>query len=965
MPTLHRDSLNRRLYAADASMYQEVPAAVCFPADADDLAQLIAQARAEGLGITLRAAGTSLAGQATGGGIVADISRYMTTIRDIDPDKRRARVQPGVIRDQLNRAAAAHGLLFGPDTSTTNRCMLGGMIGNNASGSYSPAYGTTREHVVALDCLLDDGSRATFGPLSSEALDEKRRLDSREGQIYRQTLALLEANKDAIEAAFPDPAVTRRNTGYALDMLCRMAPLTPGGPPFNLAALLTGSEGTLAVTLEAELNLEPFKAHRAIVVPHFDSLDAAMRATVAVLALEPAAVELVDRHILEATRNNLTQRRNRFFLEGDPDCLLIIEFLDDDAERARQRAKAAAHALDTASAAPVITNAEDMRRVWDVRKAGLGLLMGRVSEEKSPSFVEDTAVPVADLPAYVRDFQALMQRHGTDCVFYGHAASGELHLRPVLDLRRPAGLEAMKTMAREVAELVRRYRGSLSGEHGDGRVRAQFLDVVLGSEMVGLLEQVKRIWDPDGLFNPGKIVFAPPIDQDLRYSPEWQPAEVDTVFRFRQSNGFAEAIERCNGAGACRKLDASGGAMCPSYRASLDEKDSTRGRANLLRQMFTGKTPAGFRSAEVREALEYCLACKACKSECPASVDMAALKSEFLNGWIREHGATLADRFYGQPMRMYPMAAAFSGLSNAWMRSRPGKWLLHRLIGIHPARRLPPFAAQPFHRRFVGASGTPGRPVVVLLVDYFINYHEPQIAEAAVRVLEALGYAVQIQAPFAAGRTLISRGLLDQARTLAKRNLELLAPHVAAGHRIVGLEPSETLALRDEYLDFFDGHSHERAGRLGSSVQMFEELVAEHADEMTDRFAGRSQLVLVHGNCHAKALIGEDALLQALQLAGYAPQRLATGCCGMAGSFGYDRKKYAMSMAIAEQKLFPDLREQPEALVCAHGFSCRHQIHDGLDRQARHPAELLDSAMSPASAARPLNGPVCEATKCT
>ncbi|MFW6340505.1 MAG: FAD-binding and (Fe-S)-binding domain-containing protein [Wenzhouxiangella sp.] len=946
MPTLHRDSLTRHLYAVDASMYQEVPAAVCFPTDADDLAELIIQARTEGLGITLRAAGTSLAGQTTGGGIVADISRHMTAIVGIDPVRRRARVQPGVIRDQLNRAAAEHGLLFGPDTSTTNRCMLGGMIGNNASGSYSPAYATTREHVISLDCLLDDGSRARFGPLAADELDAKCRLDSREGEIYRQMLGLLTEHKTAIEAAYPHPEVTRRNTGYALDLLCRMAPLRPDGPPFNLAALLTGSEGTLAVTVEAELNLEPLKAHRALVVPHFDSLDAAMRATVAVLDLAPAAVELVDRHILEATRANRTQRRNRFFLQGEPDCLLVIEFLDDDPDQARQRAEAAAEALVTATAAPVFTDPDEMARVWEVRKAGLGLLMGRVSDEKSPTFVEDTAVRVADLPDYVRDFQALMARHGTDCVFYGHAASGELHLRPVLDLRQPEGLVKMKTMAQDVAELVRDYRGSLSGEHGDGLARAQFLPTVLGPEMVGLLEQVKQIWDPDGLFNPGKIVFAPPMDRNLRYHPDWRPAQVETVFRFRESNGFAEAIERCNGAGACRKLDFSGGGMCPSYRASLDEKDTTRGRANLLRQMFTGEDPAGFRSVEVREALEFCLGCKACKSECPASVDMAALKAEFLNGWIREHGASLADRFYGQPMRLYPLASRFTGLSNAWMRSRLGKWMLQRLIGIHPARRLPPFAARPFHRQSVESVGMDNRPVVVLLVDYFINYHEPQIAQGAVRVLEALGFAVRIEAPFAAGRTLISRGLLDQARALAERNLDLLEPHVAAGHRIVGLEPSETLALRDEYLDFFDGRQHARAERLAGSVQLFEELVAGHAPEaLAGVFAARSEAVLVHGNCHAKALVGEDALIKSLEIAGYRPERLATGCCGMAGSFGYDKKKYKMSMAIAEQKLFPSLRRQPDTLVCAHGFSCRHQIHDGLSRQARHPAELLAAVL--------------------
>ena len=953
MPTLHQDPLTRHLYATDASMYQEVPEAVCFPRDAAELTDLVAQARSRGSAITMRAAGTSLAGQTTGSGIVADISRHMRAIVDIDPARRRARVQPGVIRDELNRAAAEHGLLFGPDTSTTNRCMIGGMIGNNASGSYSPAYGTTREHVVALDCILDDGSRACFGPLAAEELAAKCRLNSREGQIYRDMLALVDEHQHAIEAAFPHPEITRRNSGYALDMLCRMEPFTPGGPPFNLAGLLTGSEGTLALTIEAELGLEQRKPHRALVVPHFDSLDSAMRATVDVLNRDPAAVELIDRHILEATRNNRTQRRNRDFLVGDPDCLLIIEFLDDDADRARTRAEAAAAMLETASAAPVLTDCEEMGRVWELRKAGLGLLMGRVSEEKSPSFVEDTAVRVADLPDYVRDFQALMRRHGTDCVFYGHAASGELHLRPMLDLRKPEGLETMKLMARDVAELVRRYRGSLSGEHGDGRVRAEFLNTALGPDMVLLLERVKQIWDPDHLFNPGKIVFAPPMEENLRYSPNWQPARTETVFRFREASGFSEAIERCNGAGACRKLASSGGAMCPSYMATLEEKDSTRGRANLMRQMFSGHSPSGFRSTEVKAALEYCLGCKACKSECPASVDMAALKAEFLNGWIREHGASLADRFYGQPMQLYPVASRLAGLSNRVMSSRLGKWALERVIGIHSQRRLPPFHPRPFHR-FPSVSAARGeRAVVVLLVDYFTNYHEPQIATAAVRVLEALGFSVQIEAPFAAGRTLISRGLLDQARALAERNLDLLEAYVTAGHVLVGLEPSETLALRDEYLDFFDGSDHQRAKHLAESVQLFEELVAgQSTDKMPGLFAGNSRTVLVHGNCHAKALVGEGSLVRALELAGYAPQRLATGCCGMAGSFGYDKKKYALSMQIAEQKLFPSLREQPDALVCAHGFSCRHQIHDGLARAALHPAELLDAALlDPMSAA--------------
>lgn len=948
---LQSDTLIRRLYANDASMYEELPEAVAFPTCEADIRDLVQLARSRKIAITARAAGTSLAGQTTGGGVVMDTGRHMTRILRLDADAGYATVQPGVIRDSLNRAAAAHGLQFGPDTSTTNRSMLGGMIGNNSAGSFSLKHRTTREHVSRMRVVLSDGQVVDFEPLSETRLILKTELDTLEGQIYRQMTALLKEHASLIREHAPHPDVIRRNTGYALDRLLEMTPFTPGGRPFNLCELLCGSEGTLAMTVEADVRLVPLPKHTILLVPHFETVDASMEATVLAVGMGPAAVELVDRIVLDATRNNAEQARNRFFLQGDPGAILAIQFEGDDLEEIRAKAEACQTLMlgdGHATAAPILTDAGEMNRVWELRKAGLGLLMGVWAETKTPEFMEDTAVRVADLPAYIRDIEALCARYGVRCVYYAHASVGELHLRPELNMTVPEGLDTMKAMAVDVADIVKGYRGSLSGEHGDGRVRAPFLERFYGREMIAVFEMVKEIWDPQGIFNPGKIVFPKPMDADLRFYPGENPPAVETVFQWRdEAGGFMETLNRCNGAGVCRKLAASGGTMCPSYMATGEEKDSTRGRANLFRQLFRGEGPEAFTSPELKEGLALCLSCKACKTECPANVDMARMKAEFLHGWHQRKGSTLSERFFAFPERLYPLAALIPRLVNAFNMSRPAKEIYHALLNIAPERNLPAFADESLwnwyrKRPVVNAEGTP----VVILNDLFMNHHEPEIGKAMVGVLEAMGRRVIVTQPHQSGRTYLSKGFLDHAKQASIRTVEQLRGYAKRGIAIIGQEPSELLTLRDETLDLVPSALLDDAASVASAAVLFEEYLIEHADEAAGLFDMPPTPVAVHGHCHAKALIGTQPTMKALALAGYQPRELKTGCCGMAGSFGYEADHYDVAVAVAETSLLPALRSVPkDTRVCAHGFSCRHQIADLGDRKGTHPAVLLHQAL--------------------
>lgn len=949
---IHTDLLTRRLYATDASIYEEIPLGVAFPRSVADIRLLVERAKYEGFSITARSAGTSLAGQATGAGVIMDVSRYMTQIRRVDPEKRMAHVQPGVIRDSLNLESGKFGLQFGPDTSTTNRCMIGGMIGNNSCGSFSIKYQTTREHTLAIEAVLSDGSLAHFHPLTQAELDEKLSLKSLEGEIYREMLDLLKENRDRILEHYPHPEIPRRNTGYALDRLCEMDPVTPGGRPFNLAELLCGSEGTLALTASARVKLVPVSKYKILLIPQFYSLHEAMLATVEAVKWNPSAVELVDHFILDATKGNIEQKRNRFFIDGDPACLLIIQFEGNNPAEIEEQAAGLAlklKELGLGYAHPYFSEKDRMERVWNLRKAGLGLLMGLGTDSRSPTFVEDTAVRVEDLPNYVLDFQKILDKYETPCVFYAHASVGELHLRPMMDLTRSEGVRKMKEMALEVAHLVKQYRGSLSGEHGDGRARSPYIEIVLGSEMMPLLERVKEIWDPENRFNPGKIIRPKPIDIDLRFSLSYKSPAVPTTFKWRTTGGFAGAVELCNGAGVCRKLAESGGTMCPSYHATRDEKDSTRGRANLFRQLFSGKQKEAFESEELKEALELCLSCKACKSECPANVDMAKMKAEFTHGWHQANGITLSESFFGRPESLYPLASLFSGFSNKMLESPWMKKQLEKWVNVDSRRSLPKFASETFeswYRKNRSDLEVPEGKKVVLLVDLFTNYHEPQTAIAAVTFLNHLGYNLIFPGVRATGRPQLSKGLLDDVASICNSNIRWLSPYASEGIPIVGLEPSELLTLRDEYLDLCESDELADAVKISEQAYLWEEFIATELAESGSITIGNGATVMIHGHCHTKALVGNEPLVEALRLTGFRPVELQTGCCGMAGSFGYQKDKYDLSMKIGEETLFPSLKGiTPDMIVCAPGFSCRHQIADGTRKRALHPAKIMADAL--------------------
>lgn len=940
---IDRTLLTRKLYAQDASMYQEEPLGVSFPKSVEDIKRLVLDANKKNFSITARSAGTSLAGQATGNGVIMDVSRFMTEILNIDSQKNTAKVQPGVIRDSLNKEVEEKALLFGPDTSTTNRCMVGGMIGNNSSGSYSIKHKTTREHVLEMEVVLSDGSTAVFKPLTVEELVQKQKLNNLEGSIYRAMLSLLERNKPLIEDNYPHKEIIRRNTGYALDKLLEMEPFTEGGRAFNLCELLCGSEGTLALTNSATLNLVKKDTVQKLIIPQFNTINEAMLATVEAVKLEPSAVELVDDIILNATKANPEQSQNRFFLDGEPKCILVVQFEGDDKALLDEKAKELKQILiekNLGYAFPELDDISEMKSVWELRKAGLGLLMGLGKDARSPTFCEDTAVRVIDLPNYVKDFEALLKKHETACIFYAHASVGELHLRPMIDTTKESGINKMKAMAEDVADLVRKYKGSLSGEHGDGRARAPYIEKVLGKEIMPVLRQVKEIWDPNYIFNPGKIVDTKPIDEGLRFSPDYYSEPVETEFHWRKEGGLNDALELCNGAGVCRKLSESGGTMCPSYMATTDEKDSTRGRANVFRQVFEGSDPDQFKSEELKEALDLCLSCKACKSECPANVDMAKMKAEFMNGWHKNHRPTFGEKFFVNSSKLYPLASIFPSFSNWVANLEVNKKMLEKVAGISSLRTLPKFADQTFRKWWRSYQKQESEKKAVLIVDLFTNYHEPEIAKSAVSVLEKMGFEVIVPNIEELGRPHLSKGFLKEAKAIAHEVIEELTEYANAQIPIIGIEPSEILTVKDEFLDLCDNNKLKDANNIAKLVFTFEEFLALNLDVIPTS-SGKGEVV-VHEHCHSKALSKRGLSTKVLERAGYTVRVLDSGCCGMAGSFGYEESKVSVSMEIGNQRLFPAIKETPsDSNICASGFSCRHQIYDGTGRTAHHIAQLI------------------------
>ncbi|MGH7013357.1 MAG: FAD-binding and (Fe-S)-binding domain-containing protein [Stellaceae bacterium] len=933
------DAFSRGRYATDASIYQIEPVGVVVPRDAEDVAAAFAIAREEGAALLPRGGGTSQCGQTVGRALVLDCSKYMNQVLDVDVARRRARVQPGVVMDRLNRQLKGKGLFFPVDVSTGDRATIGGMTANNSCGTRSLRYGNMVHNVHAIEALLPDGTTATFGEVAGNF--DERAMPERYRELVRSMRALHRRERDEIAARFPK--LQRRVGGYNLDMISDAG--------HNMAHLLVGSEGTLAFFNAIELDLQPIPPHRVLGVCHFPSFYSAMQAAKPIVALKPAAVELIDRTMIELARDiPLFRATVDRFVKGEPEALLLVEFAGEDAARNVRDLKQLVElmgALGHSGGTVEIVDDAFQSAVWAVRRQGLNIMMSMKGDGKPVSFIEDCAVPLEDLPDYTARLDAVFKKHGTSGTWYAHASVGCLHVRPVLNLKQEIEVKKLRAIAEEAFAMVREYKGSHSGEHGDGLVRSEFHEPMFGTRLVRALEAVKDAFDPVGLMNPGKIVRSPKMDDRalFRFKPGYATRAIDAALDWSAWGGFAGAVEMCNNNGACRARDA--GVMCPSYRATLDEQHLTRGRANTLRLALSGQLgPNALTSEPMRATMELCISCKGCKRECPTGVDMARMKIEFLHQYRKTHALSLRERLIAYLPRYAPYAARLGWLLN--LRDRiPGlARLSEALAGFSARRRLPRWHARPYVDAAIAADGRE----VVLFADTFNRWFEPENARAAVRVLERAGYKVvpaslRDERPLCCGRTFLSVGLTDAAKEEARRTVAALTPFVARGVPIIGLEPSCLLTLRDEFPALQPGADTDA---LAKAAMLFEEFVA--AEAAAGRFtlslkplAGKAVL---HTHCHQKAFGAAPVSAATLKLIpGLAVETFESTCCGMAGAFGYEAEHYDMSLKIGELSVLPKIRAAaPNALVVAVGTSCRCQIADGAGREALHPVRVLDWA---------------------
>ncbi len=967
------DSAMRTLYATDASAYREMPLAVAVPKTIVDIKKLIAFARNEETSLIPRTAGTSLAGQVVGNGIIVDVSKYFTNILELNKDEGWVRVQPGVIRDELNLFLKPHGLFFGPETSTANRAMIGGMVGNNSCGSNSVVYRSTREHLLEVKALLSDGTETEFKTMTLDDFHKKCESSGLEGNIYKTVRSLLSnyENQVEIKKEFPKRSVERRNTGYAIDVLLDSAPFTAGGEDFNFCKLIAGSEGTLAFITEIKLNVVPLPPKEiGLLCVHFNSIDEALRANIIALQYKPSASELIDQYILECTKNNIEQQKNRFFVQGDPGAILVIEFSKTNREEIIELAKKVEADMRTAGLGyhfPLLFG-DDSKKIWTLRKAGLGLLGNLPGDDKAVPVIEDTAVDVYDLPAYIRDFNDILKKHGLYSVHYAHAGSGELHLRPIINLKTKEGNQLFRTIAEEIAILVKKYNGSLSGEHGDGRLRGEFIRQMVGEKNYELFRVIKRTWDPENIFNPHKIVDTPPMNTMLRYTPGQKTPPFKTVFRFYNQDILQHA-EQCNGSGDCRKTHLSGGTMCPSFMATKNEKDTTRARANILREILTNSEKLNrFDSKDIYEVMDLCLSCKGCKSECPSNVDVAKLKAEFLQQYYDANGVPFRSRLIANFNRSSRLGAVAPGIYN-FMMTAPGiSNLVKSFSGFAKKRSMPTMhktTLKKWHEKSqkskiksqkLSVTGyqlpEPGnRKLVYLFCDEFTNYNDTEIGIKTVQLLEKLGYEVIIPGHEESGRAWLSKGLLREAKTIANKNITLLSTLISAETPLVGIEPSAILTFRDEYIDLANDDQFEAAKQLAKNVFTIEEFIASEIEKgniNNKRFTKEKRSIKLHGHCQQKALSSVAPSVKILSLPeNYSVEVIPSGCCGMAGSFGYEKEHYDLSMKIGELVLFPAVRSSSaDTIIAAAGTSCRHQIKDGTKIKALHPVEILWNALT-------------------
>lgn len=939
-------------YSTDASVYQEKPLAVAIPQHDEDIKTIISFANAHSITIIPRAAGTSLAGQVVGNGIVVDISKHFNQMIEVNIEERWCRVQPGVIRDDLNHYLKGFGLMYGPETSTANRAMIGGMVGNNSCGLHSIVWGSARDHLIEATVILSDGSTAVFKDID---LQDAVHSNGLEGNIYQSLFELLQQkqNQTLIHQNFPSKEVVRRNTGYALDALIEMHPFIDNGSPFNLCKLLAGSEGTLAFITELKLNLLPLPPKEVgLVVVHCTSLSQSLYANIEALRHGPMASELVDKMIMDFTIGHPEYQKNRFFIEGDPAALLMVEFMEETKAALDQKITTTIEALTAASlgyAFPVLYNA-DTKYAWDIRKAGLGLLRNLRGDAQPVNLIEDCAVSTNDLPLYIEDLQALLAEHGVTASYYAHAGAGELHVEPILNLKSSEGVQQFRAILKDTAALVKKYNGSLSGEHGDGRLRGEFIASMVGEETNDLFKQVKKIFDPKGVFNAGKITHTPAMDTHFRMKQN-QPINLGkTLFDFSADEGILRLAEKCSGSGDCRKSEISGGLMCPSFMATRSEKNTTRARANVLRQFLSDPNDATpYNHEEIKEAMDLCLSCKGCKIECPSSVDITKMKAEFLQQYYDANGTPFRSKLVGNFAAQMKLASLFRPIYNFIFGTTAIRKMANRLVGFHPDRSMPLLGAktlQGWHKKRVGSQ----KKKVYFFCDEFTNFLDSSIGEKAILLLEQLGYQVIIPEHVESGRSYLSKGLLRKAAAIANQNILLLSPLVSADMPIVGIEPSALLTLRDEYKDLASPENKAAAIHLAQYSFTIEEFIAREINAgqiHADSFTADAKHIAIHGHCYQKVLSSQDFSKQILSLPkNYTVEIIPSGCCGMAGSFGYEKEHYEVSQKVGELVLFPAVRNKAkETIVAAAGTSCRHQIKDGTSEVALHPVEILYGAL--------------------
>ncbi|MEI7981154.1 MAG: FAD-linked oxidase C-terminal domain-containing protein [Bacteroidota bacterium] len=991
------DDSSRLLYATDASAYREIPLGVARPKNSKDIQKLIGWAGAEGFSLIPRTAGTSLAGQVVGGGLVVDVSRYMTEILEIDPRNQWVRVQPGVILDELNRVVEKYGLFFGPETSTSSRCMMGGMVGNNSCGAHSILYGSTRDHLISVKGFLSDGAEVVFHDLSVEEFHQKCTGETLENRIYKQIHSILShpGNRQNIRREYPDPSIHRRNTGYSLDLLLDTEPFQEGPVSekqiFNFSKLIAGSEGTLMFITEIKLNLVPLPPReKALVCVHCHTVGEALKANLIALKYLPGSVELMDKTIMDCTRDNITQRQNRFFIEGDPGAILIIEFARETRKEILEICKKLESEMRACGLGyhfPLIFP-PDVKKVWDLRKAGLGVLSNYPGDRKPVPVTEDTAVSPELLPEYIDDFNDMLKRLGLACVYYAHVGSGELHLRPVLNLKDRGDVELFHTVALETARLVKKYKGSLSGEHGDGRLRGEFIPFMLGEKNYQLLKEIKALWDPHRIFNPNKITDTPVMNTYLRFDPAKPTREIPTFFDFSASHGILRAAEQCNGSGDCRNTVLTGRWMCPSYMALKDESTTTRARANLLREFLTHSDHENpFDHHEIYAIMDLCLSCKACKSECPSNVDMAKLKAEFLQHYYDAHGVPFRSRLIAHITTINRMGMMAPSLFNFFQQNSLFCGIFKRTFGFAAERNLPllyhttlrKWAEKnltgkqqpllPFRKKGkqpTVESVTDNLPTVCLFADEFTNFNDVAIGIKAIKLLNAFGYRVIIPDHVESGRTFLSKGLIRKAKKLANENVGKLKDLITSETPLIGIEPSAILTFRDEYPDLVDSSLRNSATALAKNALLFDEFIVQRLipvnPSMTSGlsiqqdgssrfpvslFTAAPKLIKLHGHCHQKALGSVETTRKMLSIpANYKVEEIKSGCCGMAGAFGYEKEHYGVSVKVGELVLLPEVRKSAhEVIIAAPGTSCRNQIYDGTGRRAFHPIEILFEAL--------------------